>query len=162
MTKLVSLPTTLFSNKGSAFVSQVIKEVAGTLGITLKHVITKHGRTIVLLERSHASIKQLLKIETDERRSLWHMCVSIAGLTYNTSFNESVGCESSRVFRGRIPYNILNVKMSVVHRHRKCLPQIHKFPLNKRNKFTKMSAKVPCKLTSITKRIMIKKTTPQI
>ena len=48
------LPTTLMSDEGTAFMSHVIKEVAGVLGITLKHATTKHARTIGLLERSHA------------------------------------------------------------------------------------------------------------
>ena len=72
MTKHAYLPTLLTSDKGAAFMSHVIKEVAGVLGITLKHATTKHAQTIGLLEQSHASIKQILKIETGERRSLWH------------------------------------------------------------------------------------------
>ena len=49
-TKLAYLPTTLISDKGTAFISHVIKEVAGVLGITLKHATTKHAQTIGLLE----------------------------------------------------------------------------------------------------------------
>ena len=78
MTKHAYLPTTLISDKGTAFMSHVIKEVASVLGITLKHATTKHAQTIGLLERSHMSIKQALKIETGERRSFWHKYVSIA------------------------------------------------------------------------------------
>ena len=113
MTKHAYLPTTLISDKGTAFTSLVIKGVAGVLGTTLKHATTKHAQTIGLVERSHASIKQALKIETRERRSLWHRYVSIAVLNYNTSYHASIGCEPSRVFHGRIPYNILNLKMSI-------------------------------------------------
>ena len=113
MTKHAYLPTTLISDKGRAFTSHVIKEVAGVLGITLKHATTKHAQTIGLLERSHASIKQALKIETGERRSLWQEYVSIAVLNYNTSYHASIGCEPSRVFHGRIPYNILDLKMGI-------------------------------------------------
>ena len=72
ITKHAYLPTTLISDKRTAFMSHVIKEVAGVLGITLKHATTKHAQTIGHLDRSHASIKQVLKIETGERRSLWH------------------------------------------------------------------------------------------
>ena len=54
------LPTTLISDKGTAFMSHVIKVVAGILGITLKHATTKHAQTIGLLEQSHASIEQAL------------------------------------------------------------------------------------------------------
>ena len=113
MTKHAYLPTTLISDKGTPFTSDVIKEVAGVLGITLKHATTKHAQTIGLLERSHASIKQSLKIETSDRRSLWHKYISIAVLNYNTSCHSSIGCEPSRVFRGRIPYKILDSKMGI-------------------------------------------------
>ena len=113
MTKHAYLPTTLISDKGTAFMSHVIKEVAGVLGITLKHATTKHAQTIGLLERSHASIKQALKIETGERRSLWHKYINIAVLNYNTSYHTSIGCEPSRVVHGRIPYNVLDLKLGI-------------------------------------------------
>ena len=111
MTKHAYLPTTLISDKGTAFMSHVSKEVAGVLGITLKHATTKHAQTIGLLERSHASKKQALKIETGERRSLWHKYINIAVLNYNNSHHTSIGCEPSRVFHGRIPYNVLDLKL---------------------------------------------------
>ena len=93
--------------------SHVIKQVASVLGITLKHATTKHAQTIGLLEQSHASIKQALKLETGERRSLCHKYVSIAVLNYNTSYQASIGCEPSRVNHGRIAYNILDLKMGI-------------------------------------------------
>ena len=113
MTKHAYLPTTLVSDKGTAFTSHVIKEVAGVLGITLKHAITKLAKTIGLLERSHTSIKQSLKIETGEQRSLWHNYVSIAVLNYNTSYHASFGCEPKRVFHGSIPNKILDLRMGI-------------------------------------------------
>ena len=112
MTKHAYLPTTLISDKGTAFTSHVIK-VAGVLGVTLKHATTKHAQTTGLLERSHASIKKELKIETGERRSLWHKYVNIAVLNYNTYYHTSIGYEPSRVFHGRIPYNILDLKLEI-------------------------------------------------
>ena len=113
ITKHAYQPTKLISNKYTAFTSHVIKEVAGVLDITLKHATTKHAQTIGLLERSHASIKQSLKIETGKRRSLWHKNISIAVLNYNTSYHGSIGCEPSTVFHGRIPYNVLDLKMGI-------------------------------------------------
>ena len=61
MTKHAYLPTTLISDKDTAFTSQLIEEVAGILGVTLKHATTKHAQTIGLLERSHASIKKSIE-----------------------------------------------------------------------------------------------------
>ena len=71
--------------------SHVIKVVAGVLDITLKHATTKHAQTIGLLEQPHASIKQALKIETGERRSLWHKYINVAVVNYNTSYHTSIG-----------------------------------------------------------------------
>ena len=110
MTKHAYLPSTLISDKGTAFMSHVIKEVAGVLGITLKRATTKHAQTIGLPEQSHASIKQALKIEAGDRRSLWHKYVGIVVLDYNTSYHANIGCEPGRVFPGRIPYNIFDLK----------------------------------------------------
>ena len=54
-----------------------------------------------------------MKIQTGERRSLWHKYVKIVVLNYNTSYHKSKACEPSRVFRGRIPYNILDIKLEI-------------------------------------------------
>ena len=113
MTKHACLPTTVISDKDTAFLYHVIKEVAGVLGITLKQATRKHAQTIGLLERSHASIKQAVKIETGERRSLWHKYVKIAVLNYNTSYETNIGCGPSRVSHGRIPYNVLDLKLGI-------------------------------------------------
>ena len=112
-TKHAYLPTTPISDKGTASMSHVIKEVAGVHGITSKHATTKHAQTIGLLERSHASIKQAWKIETGERRSLWHKYVNIAVLKFKTSYHTNIGCEPSRVFHRRIPYNNLDKKLGI-------------------------------------------------
>ena len=113
MTKHAYLPTTNISDKGTAFMSHVIKVVAGVLGITLKRPNTKHAQTIGLPEQSHASIKQTLKIGTSEQRSLWHKYVNIAVLNYNASSHTKFGCEPSRIFHGRLPLNILDLKLGI-------------------------------------------------
>ena len=114
MSKHIYLSTTLISDKCSHFASHVIKQVTGVIGITLKHATSLHAQTIGLLERSPASVKQVFKVETSERRSLWHKYVIIAVLNYKTSRHTSNGCEPSTVFHGRIPYNILDLKMGVL------------------------------------------------
>ena len=113
MTKDAFLPTTIISDKGSVFMSQVIKEVAEVLGITLQHATTKHAQTIAMLERTHVSLKKTLNIEIGDRRSMRHKYVNIAVLNYNTSYHTSIGCEPSRVFHGRVPYNVLDIKMGI-------------------------------------------------
>ena len=65
------------------------------------------------LERTHASLKTSLKISTGERRSIWRKYVQIAVMNYNTSYHESLGCEPTTVFHGRIPYNILDIRLGL-------------------------------------------------
>ena len=43
MTRHAYLPMTLITDKVTAFMSHVFEEVAGVLGITLKHATTKHA-----------------------------------------------------------------------------------------------------------------------
>ena len=109
----VILPTVILTDEGSQFRSEVVNQIAQTLDIRISHASTKHAPTIGILERTHASLKTSLKISTGERRSMWHKYVQIAVMNYNTSYHESLGCEPTTVFHGRIPYNILNIKLGL-------------------------------------------------
>ena len=113
MTKHAYLPTLILSDKGSQFRSEVVAEIMQILEIQISHASTKHAQTIGILERTHASIKTALKISTGERRSMWHKYVQIAVMNYNTTYHERLGCEPSTVFHGRIPYNILDLKLGI-------------------------------------------------
>ena len=111
MTKHAYLPTTLITDKGTAFISTIIAEVTQILGITLKCATTKHPQTIGKLERTHASLKTNLKMACGEYRRQWHKYLPLVVLNHNTSYHASIGCEPTRVFHGRIPYNILDHKL---------------------------------------------------
>ena len=111
MTKHTYLPTTIITDKGTAFTSKIIAEITEILGITLKCATTKHPQTIGKLERTHASLKTNLKMASGEYRRQWHKYLPLAVLNYNTTYHSSIGCEPSKVFHGRIPYNVLDLKL---------------------------------------------------
>ena len=111
MTKHAYLPTTLITDKGTAFTSTIIAEVTQILGITLKCATTKHPQTIRKFERTHASLKTNLKMACGEYRRQWHKYLPLAVLNHNISYHASIGCEPTRVFHGRIPFNILDHKL---------------------------------------------------
>ena len=48
---------------------------------------------------------------------MWHKSVNIAVLNYNTSYHTSSGCEPSWGFDGRIPYNLLDLKLGIRPQH---------------------------------------------
>ena len=121
-TKHAYLPTTIISSKGSAFMSQVIKEVAKVFRITLQLATTKHAETTGMLERTHASLKKISNVETGERSSSWHKYVEIAVMKYNISYHTRISCEPSRVFHGRVSYNVRDLKI-VIRLQRKPTPK---------------------------------------
>ena len=113
MTKHTYLPTTLITDKGSAFTSTLVAEIAQILGIQIRCATTKHPQTKGKLERTHASLKMNLKMASGEYRRQWHKYLPLAVLNYNTSYHSTLGCELSRIFHGRIPYNILDHKLGL-------------------------------------------------
>ena len=111
MTRHSYLPTTLITDKGTAFTSTIIAEITQILGNTLKCATTKHPQTIGKLERTNDSLKTNLKMACGEYRRQWHKYLPLAVLNHNTSYHASIGCEPTRVFHGRNPYNILDHKL---------------------------------------------------
>ena len=113
MTRHTYLPTTLITDKGTAFTSRLVDEVTKILGIQIKCATTKHPQTIGELERTHASLKGNLKMASGEYRRQWHNYLPLAVLNYNTTYHSSLGCEPSRIFHGRVPYNILDHRLGL-------------------------------------------------
>ena len=113
MTKHSYLPTTLITDKGTAFTSRLIDEITKILGIRLQCATTKHPQTIGKLERTHAILKGNLKMASGEYRRQWHKYLPLAVLNYNTTYHSSLGCEPSRIFHGRVPYNILDHRLGL-------------------------------------------------
>ena len=86
MTKPSYLPTTLITDKGSAFTSTITAEITQILGITLKCATTKHPQTIGKLERTHASLKTNLKMASGISTSMAQIpAISRAQLQYYIS-----------------------------------------------------------------------------
>ena len=103
----------------------MVAEIAQILGIQLKCATTKqtiaqlqtnyktNPQTIGKLERTHASLKTNLKFASEDYRRQWHKHFPLAVLNYNTTYHVTLGCEPSRIFQGRIPYNILDHKLDL-------------------------------------------------
>ena len=108
ITKHAHLPTTMNSDGGKAFISQVMKETTEVWGVTLEN-----AQTIEMIEGTHASLAKTLEIGTGEQRLMWHNNVKNAVSNYNTNFHATIGCEPSRVLNGSVLYNVLDLTMGV-------------------------------------------------
>ena len=163
MTRHAYIPTLIITDKGSVFVSQVIHEVAETLGINLKHATTKHAQTIGVLERALATIKTSLKMASSEYRKQWHNYLPIAILNYNTTYHSSIGCEPSRVFHGRVPHNILDHKLGLPFNPNITPTTDFAEELLRRTKsYMTKPRKTSCSHISITRSITTKKQKPHL
>ena len=103
MTKHTYLPIILITDKGTAFTSKLVTEIAQILGIQVKCATTKHPQTIGILKRTHASFKTNLRMTSGDYRRQWHNYLPVAVLNYNTTYHATLGCQPSRIFHRRIP-----------------------------------------------------------
>ena len=113
LTEHTYLPSTFITDKGTAFTSNLVTEIAQILGVQTKCATTKHPQTIGKLERTHARLKTNLKMASGDYLRQWHKYLPLAVLNYITTYHATLGCEPSKIFHGRIPYNILDHKVGL-------------------------------------------------
>ena len=106
------VPKRILSDLGSAFTSKLMHELTSLLEIQISHATLKHPQTIGLVERSHAALKRILKLNTNEEWSDWHKYVPLATFIHNTSYYSSIGCSPSAIFHGREPTKPLDLRFS--------------------------------------------------
>ena len=113
MRRHARLPAIIITNNGSVFVFEVMPELAEKLDINLKRSITKHAKTIAVLERAHTTIKASLKWHQVNTGNNGGKFSTIAHLNYNTIFRSSIHSEPSRVFHDKTPHIILEHKLGL-------------------------------------------------
>ena len=119
MMRQAYLSTTIITDTGTQFMSEVMADTTRVLGLQLRKATGKHAQTKGILERCHASLKKALRISTGEHRPMWHQIVPIATLNYKTTYYSSLWCETSRVFHGRVPYKVFDLKFGIEQCHNK-------------------------------------------
>ena len=106
------IPQTILSDLGANFTSELMSELASLLEVKLKHASLKHPQTIGAVERSHGPLKQILKLNTEEKWKDWHKYVPLATFIHNTSYHSATnGCPST-LFHGREPIKPLDIRFS--------------------------------------------------
>ena len=104
------IPTKILSDFGTSFVAELIHELSKLLEIHLEHASLKHPQTIGVVERSHAAVKRILKLKTDEKWTTWYRYDDLATFIHNTSYHSSIGCTPSSLFHGREPIKPIDLR----------------------------------------------------
>ena len=120
MTKHAYLPTTLITDKGTAFASTIIEHIGHFSEITLKCATNKYPQAVGKLEQAHASVGTNLKMACGEYRRQSQKYLPVTVLNHNTSYNASIGCESTQVIKTTFftrfwTINLETIKMSKLH-----------------------------------------------
>ena len=104
LTRLAYLPTTITSDKRSAFLCQAIRVGVEVPKTVFQYATTKLGQTIGMLERRQ-------KITKD-----WNMCTKVIVAQvcqYCDPKKQRVLPYKHWVFHGRLPYKMLGLKMEI-------------------------------------------------
>ena len=109
-TRHAYVPKHILTDKGTAFTAEVLTELAKAADKNISHATIKHAQTIGMVERSHATLKKILKISVKADRPQWDRYVDIAIMTHNTTYHDSLKCSPTEIFHGRVPYNPLDLQ----------------------------------------------------
>ena len=104
------IPKGIMSDLGTHFVSEILHELTKLLEIKFSHASLKHPQTIRVVERSHAALARILKLNSNEAFTNWHKYVPLATFIDNTSYHTSIGCSPTVLFHGKEPMNSLDLR----------------------------------------------------
>ena len=97
------LPTTIVSDLGTSFFSELLHELTKLLEIQLEHASLKHAQTVGVVERSHSALKRIPKLITNEQWNDWFKYVQLTTFIHNTSYHSAIGCSPTVLLHGRKP-----------------------------------------------------------
>ena len=103
----------IIADLGSVFTSDFMHELASLLEIKLRHATLKHAQSVGVVERSHLSMKRILRLDSNQTGSDWHKWLDIAVFIHNTSYSSAIGCSTTLVFHGREPHKTLDVRFNI-------------------------------------------------
>ena len=106
------IPRSILCDKGSAFTSNLIKELAQMLEIKDENASVKHAQTIGLLERAHGPLKKYLRIYEKINSRQWPQLAKPAAYAHNIRYHASIGCTPSFIFHGREPFGALEFRFN--------------------------------------------------
>ena len=104
------IPKEIISDLGTQFVSELFSELTKLLENKITHPSLKHPQTIGALERSHAALTRILKLNSNDTFTNWHRYVPLVTFIHNTSYHTSIGCAPTVLFYGREPMKPLDLR----------------------------------------------------
>ena len=104
------IPQEIQTDLGTQFVSELFHELTTFLEIKILHASLKHPQTIGVVERAHAALTRILKLNSNQTFTIWHKYLNLATFIHNTSYHTSIGCAPTVLFHGRDPTKPLDLR----------------------------------------------------
>ena len=84
-------PQEMLSDLGTQFLSVILQELTQLLEIKLSHALLKHPETPGVVERTHAALTRIMKLNSNQTFTNWHKKSKLATFIHNTSYYSSIG-----------------------------------------------------------------------
>jgi transposase InsO family protein len=97
------LPKTVHSDRGSAFISELIDHLASWLGIKLSTTCAYHPEGNSRCERSHGTMNSMIRAYSLEFGKEWDEALGLVSLAYNSYENSVTGFAPFEAATGRQP-----------------------------------------------------------
>ena len=97
------IPQERLSDSGTQFVSELFRELNQLLEIKKSHASLNHAQTISVVEKAHAALTWILKLNSNQNFTNWHKYINLTTFIHNTPYHTSIGCASAVIFLRRYP-----------------------------------------------------------
>ena len=105
-------PKHSFADSGTSFASQLLIELMQASGIKIDRSTEKHRQTTRMVEQIHHTIKRSLVFNVTADTPHWERGFNSAVKANNTTYHQSIKCNPTDNFHGRILHNKLDLKNS--------------------------------------------------
>ena len=152
MIKNAYLPATIFSDKESDFLSQVIKEVADVLGFTIEQATMNNAQTLSRHEKMQASLKKAPQVWEVKESECGTIMSELQFLITTHPIVRTLGANLAECYKDASRTKFSKRFWVFICRSYPCRTRILSITFSRKQKWSsKMSAKIACKHTSSTK-----------
>lgn len=102
-------PRVLLSDRGKAFLSQLLNEVLRASGTTHKTASSYHPQTNGLTERFHRTLADMIAVYIQPDHKNWDKLLPFVTFAYNTAVQRTTGYSPFYLVYGRSPTSLLDV-----------------------------------------------------
>ena len=140
-----SFPSKLTSDRGSAFVSEIIQTLSSMIGMRLAMTVSNRAKSNGLAERPHRFLRSCLSILGNPSKTDWNELCPIICLTYRSCVHPALGETPFFLERGRDPRMPQELMTPALPREKKSTTEFRRTMLMRLKKAKDIAEKLDAK-----------------